>query len=499
MPRPLISLLIVSALLTALFPRHLRSQASNTNALAPGHIEGVILSPHGEPVSRASVTVQLQRTSGTPPFRASVFTGSDGRFVVANVPAGVYRICVQAPGTALLNPCAWSAAPPSAAVTSGQIALLGSIRLETGYVVKVRLQDAGRLLQADEARSPAARVQSGLWTPAGFFIPMRVRTRGPASRELELPVPFGTSLELSVGSAWFDLAPEDNAQIDRAGARSIPIQASPGAPSIVYTFHVMITTSTATLRKIPRLPVWITAIFFSAVSAAAQLPPQTSGYLPLHRVSSVSQRFLLAAGSRLRRPGKERVAVSGVVRRDQDAASPIEITWEIPQKIRIAEAARIFVFDGANPAPNLPRDQQVADLMETFIEDSIEAFFIDQPGRSFRFVGSGFRDRRGGLPDTSYEIIELWVPSGFRNGSQMTVKQYWFDARSKFLSRVIYHSTAARGSGLIEVLWNDWRNIQGERVPFSVERKEAGRTTFQLNFSSAVVSAKADDGRFSGR
>jgi hypothetical protein len=51
----------------------------------------------------------------------------------------------------------------------------------------------------------------------------------------------------------------------------------------------------------------------------------------------------------------------------------------------------------------------------------------------------------------------------------------------------------------VEVLWSDWRDVEGEKVAFHIERKEAGQTTLQLVITSALVSPKADDGRFPGR
>jgi hypothetical protein len=51
----------------------------------------------------------------------------------------------------------------------------------------------------------------------------------------------------------------------------------------------------------------------------------------------------------------------------------------------------------------------------------------------------------------------------------------------------------------VEVFWSDWRDVQGEKVPFTVERKEGGRTTLLVRISSAVVSPQATDGRFPAR
>jgi hypothetical protein len=203
-----------------------------------GQIQGTILASDGQPVPRASVTAQRQRSTGEAPFRASAFTGTDGSFVVSGVPPGVYRVCIQVPGTTFLNPCTWSVAPPSATVTSGQTSSVGTIQLETGYLVKARLNDSGRLLQSDEGRVPGARVQVGVWTPNGFFLPLRVRTRSATSRDLELPVPFGASVELSASSSFYDLANENNARIDTNQGARIPIQAVPGTQPGIHTFHL---------------------------------------------------------------------------------------------------------------------------------------------------------------------------------------------------------------------------------------------------------------------
>ncbi|MGH9786349.1 MAG: carboxypeptidase-like regulatory domain-containing protein, partial [Terriglobia bacterium] len=69
--------------------------ASGAHSQTPapaGRIAGTVVASDNTPVARASVMVQSQRTSGTAPFRASVFTGTDGAFVVPDVPPGSHRI-----------------------------------------------------------------------------------------------------------------------------------------------------------------------------------------------------------------------------------------------------------------------------------------------------------------------------------------------------------------------------------------------------------------------
>ena len=154
-----------------------------------------------------------------------------------------------------------------------------------------------------------------------------------------------------------------------------------------------------------------------------------------------------------------------------------------------------MIFDRANPAQAIPAGPETSGLIETFLEDSLEGFFTQEEGRSVRFLGTGFRSRTGAPDEPSYGIVELWIPSRFRNGADPTVKQYWFDSRTKLLSRVVYR-IGTGSAGFVEVRWSDWREVDGEKVAFHVERKEAGQTTLQLILNSVLVSQAADDGKF---
>lgn len=224
---------IFLGLLVLLSPLCLFSQ----NDAAAGQIQGTVVSSDRQPLVRASVLAQRQPGSGAQ-FRATTFTGPEGGFLLSGLPAGVYRVCFQLPGTTFLNPCTWSAAPPTVAVMAGQTASLGELQLENGYLVRVLLTDAAGLLQTDEGRVPGARVQVGVWTPNGLFLPLRVRTRNAASRTLELPVPFGAAIVLSARSGFYDLTDETNARVDAASGARIPIQAAPDTPPSIHTFHV---------------------------------------------------------------------------------------------------------------------------------------------------------------------------------------------------------------------------------------------------------------------
>ena len=218
-------------------------------------------------------------------------------------------------------------------------------------------------------------------------------------------------------------------------------------------------------------------------------------YISPKSVATYSAPFLKASGERLQKPGKERVVLAGTVSLNGSTPVPIQVAWEFPQKIRIDKGTDTVVFDRGDPSREIPSNAEMADAIETLLEDSVEGFFANHLEGSTRFLGSGFRLRDGGPDAPSYDIVVVWNRSRVRGGQEPIVKQYWFDKRMKLLSRVVYR----RPSGSVEVFWSDWRDVQGERIPFTVERKELGRTTLLVKLFAASVSPKAEDGYFSGR
>jgi len=241
------------------------------------------------------------------------------------------------------------------------------------------------------------------------------------------------------------------------------------------------------------------ALVSAAVSTNAQnssAPNREPAYISLNQLPSFAQPFLLASGNRLQRPGSERVTVVGSVSRNQGQPTPIQVTWEFPQKIRIDERRAPIVFDQGNPAQRSP-DPQSTDTTETLLEDSVEGFFANLREGSTRLLGSGFRLQGAAQGTPSYDIVETWNRSKIRGGEAQTIKRYWFDRSNHLLSRVVYGS-AVEGQ-LVEVFLSDWRDVQGERIPFTIERKEGGSTTLLLRISSATVSPRIADGLFPER
>ena len=75
------------------------------------------------------------------------------------------------------------------------------------------------------------------------------------------------------------------------------------------------------------------------------------------------------------------------------------------------------------------------------------------------------------------------------------MKTYWFNSETKLLGMVGYLSASG---DQVDVIIDDWRDVDGEKVPFLIERWENSKLMMRLTLSSATVTAASDDGTFGG-
>src|ERR1043166_2576528 len=167
----------ISSVLVLLFAILTGTDAIAQGAVPFGQIQGSIFTQANQPIPKAIVVVQQQDASAAPAFEASGVAGPDGSFTFSGVPVGTFLICVQVPGSSYLNPCTWSNNPPSVTLTNRLGGNAGRIRMDEGQLLKVKLNDANKLLQTDEGKVPGAKVLIGVFGPNGLFVPMRVRAR----------------------------------------------------------------------------------------------------------------------------------------------------------------------------------------------------------------------------------------------------------------------------------------------------------------------------------
>jgi hypothetical protein len=232
----------------------------------------------------------------------------------------------------------------------------------------------------------------------------------------------------------------------------------------------------------------------ASVQSVGQTGNET--YFPIYRVSSNLVPYIIASGDRLQKPGKERITVSGTIQYGPAGApqSPIQVIWQLPLQIRVDQGGPPIILDGSNPNAATPAEHRDSDLIETLQEDSLESLLNIQDSVGSRHWGSGYR--ANDLPDHTipYDIVSVLFPSPF-HGRQSIAKTFWFDSHTKLLARITY--TTSLGD-LVDVHETDWRVVQGEHIPFSIERMERGQTKMLLKLTTALVSQSTDSTIFRG-
>ncbi|MBI2685205.1 MAG: carboxypeptidase regulatory-like domain-containing protein [Acidobacteria bacterium] len=197
--RILRKLIIIVGITIAALPTYAQGQS--------GGVRGTILDSDGKPLKGGFAVVSRKDPAGARGGggrKTSLATGNDGVFSIAGLPAGAYTLCIQAPGTDLLDPCRWGSAP-AVNVTASQVAAAGNIRLAMGARLRVRLQDQQGQLDAHEGITKGAHVLVGVWTADGLFQRATSSARGKAFREYSLLIPRGTPLRLNVYSKYFQI------------------------------------------------------------------------------------------------------------------------------------------------------------------------------------------------------------------------------------------------------------------------------------------------------
>jgi hypothetical protein len=216
-----------------------------------------------------------------------------------------------------------------------------------------------------------------------------------------------------------------------------------------------------------------------------------------NRASSDLKPYACAMGDRLQKPGKEKVSATGTISyfvNSQQQIEPLRITWQYPLKIRLEQNGNSLTFDRNNPTESVLGNQKTADTVQMLLEDSIEGFFALQHDRiAGRYLGSGFRLEGAKESDPGVDLLLIAYPDIFQNKKTIH-KSYWFDSRTKLLGVVAYTSPR----GVTHVVIDDWRDVEGEKIPFHIERWENNKLSIQLKFDSATVSAGAEDGSLGG-
>ena len=215
-----------------------------------------------------------------------------------------------------------------------------------------------------------------------------------------------------------------------------------------------------------------------------QTPPQYKAYAA-------------ALGQRLRQSGRERITATGHLTYAEalDKPLPVGIVWQYPLKVMLTNGESSQAFDLASASVKTPADRLLAGTVEALLEDSVEGLLALLPTASMtRHLGSGYTlpDARG--KGRGIDIVQATFATALHNG-QPAAKTYWFDSATGLLGLVEYESASGDS---VDVVVDDWKEVDGEKIPFLIERWENGKLVMRLTLLSAAVTAGIADGTFGG-
>lgn len=268
-------------------------------------------------------------------------------------------------------------------------------------------------------------------------------------------------------------------------------------------------------------PVVVALALFTTVLAVASMSKRSESRTvkpPLVRpsqnpiVTSTGQGYVRAAqlwpqlrwhlkvlGDRIEKPGKERITITGTIKRAGDAqALPMAVTLEFPDRLRLTVQdglqQRIVTFDGQNAAAvGGTLTSRERDFIETLVYDTAEHFFAGQTrGTATRFLGDHFRLDDGTTPNYAgpyYEVYQTTEQLKHTVPAREQTKLYCFNSQSLLLERVRYQSQASA----VEIQVSGWQQVQGQQVPRRIVRLEGGQPVLVLTVSSVVIGQKIDD------
>jgi hypothetical protein len=190
-----------------------------------GQIGGKLTGEDGAAIAGAFVSLEL-----LPPFPKRLpqttwtsVTGTGGTFRFDQLRAGKYRLCVQVPGSAWLNPCQWGSKFHLFTLTPGQPMADASLVLQRGAAIPIRMEDPGQLLSQHEGKAPGAFLTIGVNNDAYAFDEARLVSLDSNGQNLQVIVPFNSQRRIVVRSGYFQLADAAGVALSRAKATEIPV------------------------------------------------------------------------------------------------------------------------------------------------------------------------------------------------------------------------------------------------------------------------------------
>lgn len=200
-----------------------------------GSISGTIAGDDGKPLAGV---ITSNRTS-PPAASGRAVAGANGAFTIANLPAGTYALCASVENLGYLDPCAWSAAPPTVQIAAGQAVTGFRLVVKKGTTLQVRLNDPDKILgQKAAPKQVAPHVLLGVFTPRRLFQPLQLAGTDASGRNHQGTVPLdNTPASLHVTGRGVRILDESNVEVGPSGV-NIGVKPNNGNAPKVITFTV---------------------------------------------------------------------------------------------------------------------------------------------------------------------------------------------------------------------------------------------------------------------
>jgi hypothetical protein len=241
------------------------------------------------------------------------------------------------------------------------------------------------------------------------------------------------------------------------------------------------------------------ALFLSITVA---LRGQARGFIREQALPISIRHVARKAGQRFLVPGKERSVVTGTIARGTGSPARIQITREMPGRIRIEEGSKpalgvsgngLWKADGALT----PNDEA---LLETFLDDSLEEFLIGQAGgMPTRFLGAGYRTdggRAASYTGPYYELHQTFASASDGRSNNQPPKTFFINSETGLLEQVRYRVMRVGRTAEVFVQLANWQKFDGEWMPTIIQRYEDCAPVLTLKVSAATFSPTVNDGLF---
>jgi hypothetical protein len=245
--------------------------------------------------------------------------------------------------------------------------------------------------------------------------------------------------------------------------------------------------------------VWCLTLFAIAICLPAVHAQQRSSTPRdlLNVLPSALDLHAAAIGTRVLVPGKERTIFAAILQNDRGERTPIRIAVQLPNVVRL-EGLRpngaAIVFDGTNPVYSNSRVEE--QLVEIFSADTAEGMlFSIRDGAAVHLMGRRVligTDAARGNSDVRQDIFEVAGPIRSSAARRDRLKQYFFDSDTGLLVRTQYFDEALSPPVSVEVLFSNWRKLEGSAYPGRIELSENGLPSFSLTVSSVVALPRQD-------